>query len=237
MKNDIQKPTNKRISGFGFLACSIVAIAFLLASCNLLFLNLGYEDTDPEFERLETFDEDSINAILWPTFQAMIQDDSGIASLRCTVQTGQGETKSLTIERTNERERYIWRVAGSLADVVSAGGNTLTFTTTDTAGNSIEKEAFISLWEGKLGIKFNIDTTQTLKVATFWHPSGITGITYQYVGDTDVHTLINEDDGTGDGGDKLFRGTLQAPPDPSYHYTQFKVTVNGSSFTMDEMYL
>lgn len=239
MKNDVQKLRSARIPIVGSVSRGIVAIAFLLSSCNLLFLpGMGFEDKAPEFERLEVFDEDIESATLWPTFQATIQDDTGIASVSCSVLIDDGETKSLTIERANERERYVWRVAGSLADVVSAGGNTITFTATDVADNSIEEIEYLSLDAGEGGLRFSIDSTQTPKVASFWHPSGITSVTYHYVDDeSNERTLDNTDDGTGDGGDRLFKGTLEAPPDDSYNSAVFTITVNNSLSLTKLLYL
>ncbi len=241
MKKNAWKLRRSRASGVGSVSCGIVAIAFLLSSCNLLFLDLGYEDEAPEFESVEAFDEDTASGALWPTFQAMIQDDFGIARLGCTVLTGQGETKNFTLERTNERERYVWRVAGSLVDVVSAGSNTLTFTATDVAGNAVEQETYLYLDAGVAGLKWSIDSTRTPRVASLWHPSGIASVTYIYKSDSSPdsgsYSLENTDDGTGDGGDKLFRGTLEAPPDASYNRAVFTVTVNGSSFSTQELYL
>ena len=242
MKNDLQKLRSARISGVGSASCGVIAIAVLLSSCNLIFLpGMGFEDEAPEFESVEASDEDTASGALWPTFQAMIQDDFGIKSLSCTVQTGQGDTESLTIDRTDERERYVWRVSGSLADFVSAGLNTLTFTATDVAGNTVEQETYLYLDAGVAGLKWSIDSTRTPRVASLWHPSGIASVTYHYVGDeSNERALDNADDGTGDGGDKFFMGTLAAFDPPSL-YSQIVFTVteaaSGSSLTTGPLYL
>jgi hypothetical protein len=64
MKNDVQKLRSALVSGVGSVSCVIVAIAFLLSSCNLLFLDLGYKDEAPEFEQLAVIEEDIESATL-----------------------------------------------------------------------------------------------------------------------------------------------------------------------------
>lgn len=228
MKSSLHQPENTRSSGFIFSSSSLFVMVFLLASCNLLFLDLGYEDKDPEFEQFSVYSNYYEIDPLLPTFEAMIQDDTGIDSLSCSVVTGDGETKSFLFKRTNERERYIWSVSRSLGDLVSAGDNTLTFKATDLAGNTVEKKESLYFSSDIFGLKWDLDRSQTPWVMTFWHPAGITNVTYVYEAstppDSEEYILTNIDVGTGDGGDKLFKGTMVIVDPFAYSRVRFQIT-------------
>lgn len=215
-------------------AALAAAAALSLSSCNLLFLKIWYEEEPPKFDTLAVNFNLWENTPLWPTADITIHDDTGIKSVSCVVQTGEGETKSFTFTRTNERERYKWSCPQDLGYLVSAGLNTLTFTATDLAGNTVveDEELYLSSDVDLNNLKGRIDFTKTPREALLWHVSGISSVTYHYYDDwlsvaSSEYGLTNIDDGTGGGGDKLFRGQL-VDPSADDDRIVFTVTINGS---------
>jgi hypothetical protein len=109
----------------------------------------------------------------------------------------------------------------------------LTFTATDLEGNTFGEDESLYFGTDVWELHWNLDRSQTPWVITFWHPAGITDVTYIYESDTPTYSveyaLDNIDDGTGEGGDKLFKGTMVQFAPNEYSDVRFQITTSVST--------
>lgn len=228
-----------------FLGGLALSVSFLSLSCNLLFLDLGYKNKEPEIEAgvdftypgwgptTEQITETEFDGLLWPQLSFTVSDDLGVARLSCHVVSDDG-AGNFVIENSLPASRYVWSDTRQLADVLGFGTNAITVTVTDskglTAEYDVEFNAFADV--SSLGAYFGSDKADVY----LWHAGGIASASYAYASDnmgttlTSPTTLSDLDDGTSAGGTKLFKGRRSEGCPPGYGYVVFNVMLeNGQS--------